>query len=84
MPLHRNPEIMVTRMEDEVVLLNPSNREIFTLNKTGVIVWDHIERGTDQIVIAVCDAFNVDPDGAKRDVEELVEELSSRGLAREP
>lgn len=82
MPLKRNPEIMVTRMEDEIVLLDPATREIFTLNPTGVIVWDHIEAGTDEIVGRVCEEFDVDPAVAKRDVNELVKELQSRGLAK--
>ncbi|NNE33932.1 MAG: PqqD family protein, partial [Rhodothermales bacterium] len=55
-----NPDVVSTEMDDEEsVLLDLTTRHYFTLNPTGVVIWDRICAGDDMdgIVEAVVSEF---------------------------
>ena len=81
---HRNPEVIATDLDDELVLLHPSTRAVFTLNDTGRTVWQHLDepRDLDTLVAAVTAAFAVDTTTAHTDVTRLLGELTAADLAR--
>ena len=78
--LIRNPTVVSTELPGELVLLDPASGRLFTLNETGVVLWTEIEHGLDHVVEAVCARFEIDADTARRDLDELVDELSAAGL----
>ena len=79
-----NTDVIATDLDDELVILNPATRALFTLNETGRIVWTGIVAGTplDAIVANVVSEFAVDPDQARTDITGLIDDLIAADLAR--
>jgi hypothetical protein len=80
----RNPDVLDTRIDDEVVLLHPSTQQMFVLNETGAVLWDQIEAGADLdvIVTAITSTFEVDDAVARADAAELLGQLADADLVR--
>lgn len=76
----RNPAVLTTELDRELVLLDPRTRNMFTLNETGMVVWSAIDTGPDATIDAVVAAFAVDREVAEADVAELVAGLAGAGL----
>jgi predicted RNase H-like nuclease len=76
----RNPDVIETDLGDELVLLDPKTRAMFTLNATGREVWRHAEDELDQIVSALTTSFAITADRARGDIVALIAELTSAGL----
>ena len=76
----RNPAVIATELEGETVLLQPSTRDLFTLNETGQVVWGAIEDGMDAVVARLTRDFAVPADTARADALELVAVLAGAGL----
>lgn len=57
-------------------------RGIYVLNPTGAFVWDNLTEAqtAESLAQKVCDAFDVAPEDASRDVEELLDLLIRQGL----
>jgi hypothetical protein len=57
---------------------------IYTLNETGSLIWQLIDGrlGIGPIVEAVCQAYEITPEEAGRDVLEFVVSLETAGLVR--
>ena len=55
---------------------------IFTLNEVGATIWRLIDgtRTADDIALAVVEAFEVEPEQARRDVEEFLASLTEAGM----
>jgi Coenzyme PQQ synthesis protein D (PqqD) len=76
-----NPEILVTDLEDELVLLNPRTQAMFTLNGTGRVVWQNLGKvSPEAIAEKITEAFEVDLETAQKDTDALLETLKAAGL----
>jgi Coenzyme PQQ synthesis protein D (PqqD) len=76
-----NPEILVTDLEDELVLLNPRTQAMFTLNGTGRMVWQNLGKvSPEAIAEKITEAFEVDLETAQKDTDALLETLKAAGL----
>ncbi len=76
-----NPEIIVTELEDELVLLNPRTQAMFTLNGTGKIIWQNLgKHSAEEIAVKITDAFEIDLETAASDTKNLLETLEAAGL----
>ena len=80
-----HPRVLLTKLGDESgVLLHLDSKNYYTLNPTGVFVWERmVERGgadAAALVDDLLDAFDVDREQAASDVGTLLEELKSEGL----
>ena len=55
---------------------------IYTLNDVGATIWNLIDgtRTADDIALAVVEAFEVEPEQARRDVEEFLASLAEAGM----
>ena len=55
---------------------------IYTLNDVGATIWKLIDgtRTADDIALAVVEAFEVEPEQARRDVEEFLASLTEAGM----
>ncbi len=80
MSVRRDPAVLVTELEDELVLLHPTSRAMFTLSATGQVVWKALDGGVDAAIDAVTTAFDVDREVATADVYELIGALAAAGL----
>lgn len=68
--------VIETDLENEMVLLHPKNREMYSLNETGRIIWKSLEaHGLDGAVNQVTNTFDIDIDQAKKDAEALLADL---------
>lgn len=79
-----NPRVLLTRLADGTgVLLHLDTKLYFTLNETGVFVWDQLEGGAadvDALVAALLEEFDVDEATARADVDVLVQQLQAEKL----
>lgn len=86
MPTYRvNPAVIETDLGEELILLDPATREMFSLNATGRLVWQALAgggRGLDRIVEQIVAAFEVDADRARADVDALIARLARAGLVQ--
>jgi hypothetical protein len=82
--ISRVREIRYKEMEARSVLLDLHSGSYYTLNELGNFIWGMLNgsRSTLQIVEAVTDAYEVDPDAATKDTEALIRHLMEEGLVR--
>jgi hypothetical protein len=57
---------------------------IYTLNELGTLIWQHIDgkNTVTQIVDAICSAYDVTAEEAKKDALEFLKSLETGGLIR--
>jgi hypothetical protein len=80
--LRRARSVASQTLDGEGVLLHLASGTYFTLNETGTFVWDLLarERTPAELLEALVDAFEVDRETARLDLDELLEDLAARGL----
>lgn len=79
-----NIDVIATDLDNELVILNPATRALFTLNETGRVVWTGLveDMSFDVIVANVVSEFTVDPEQARADITRLIDDLIAADLAR--
>lgn len=82
-----NDRALLTRLADGTgVLLDLETKFYFTLNETGVFVWDTLadesKRSVDAVVAALLEAFEVDESVARADVEAVLDALTEHRLLK--
>ncbi len=77
-----NDEIAYRVIDEEAVLLNPVDNRIHLLNEVATFVWKLLAepQSIDDIVSAVCREFDVDPERARSDIDELRVQMLEKGL----
>ncbi|GGJ76995.1 hypothetical protein GCM10008939_21340 [Deinococcus aquiradiocola] len=77
-----HPDVLVTDLDDELVLLHPLRSEMFSLNAAGGVIWRALPGTAEALVAALTDAFDVTTAEAEADVDALLRELAARDLVR--
>jgi hypothetical protein len=69
-------------VEGEIVAVDVQTSEYLVINRTGAVLWRALEAGAtaDQLAGRLVDRFDVERGAARRDVDEFVATLASRGL----
>jgi hypothetical protein len=82
MKLSASPGVIFEELEGEVVLLHLQGGRYYKLNESGARIWALIQEHGDaeKVQTALTSEYEVEADVARRDVERIVEELTSRGL----
>lgn len=77
-----NPDVVFKRLGERMVLIHLETNQIFELNSTGARIWELLEAGTpeDDIFERLSAEFEVAPEQLKRDLNDLLRELTSQGL----
>ncbi|HEU4743278.1 MAG TPA: PqqD family protein [Meiothermus sp.] len=73
------PGLLETPLEDELVLLDTATRQMYSLNRTGGIVWRNLadpQRAEEELARA----YGIPPEQAEADVRALLERLLARDL----
>jgi hypothetical protein len=87
-PFKTHPDVVVTELdgENESVLLHLGTKKYYTLNETGVRIWQLLGDGcaVGEITHKICAEYDVSSASAEKSVSELIrslleEELLSRG-----
>lgn len=73
-------DMVVTDLQDEVVLLDPRSVEMYSLAAVGRLIWQALPGTPEQVSEQVAAAYDIDPQQALEDVRNLLEELSAAGL----
>jgi glutathionylspermidine synthase len=70
------------RLREELVLMNLETGAYYTLNETGIIIWEGLvaERAGEDIVEEMVDQFEADRETIIADFERLINELADQGL----
>lgn len=80
--MRRSDKAMARRVGDEIVILDVDSGRYFGLNEVGAFIWDRIEPGVDraELIAAVVAAYDVDTQQAEGDINDLLSDLTDRGL----
>lgn len=91
MKYRQAPNIVARRLGEETLLVPVKGnladmRQVFTLNATAEAVWQALAAplDLDGIVARLCEAFHVEEATARADAQELLEQMSARGLVQTP
>jgi hypothetical protein len=67
----------------EMMIMSATDSTLFSLNETATLIWQAADGKTSLAEIVenrICQEYNVEPEVAYQDAEDLVEELASLGI----
>ncbi|HEV2102858.1 MAG TPA: PqqD family protein [Candidatus Acidoferrum sp.] len=79
----RSSQTAARLLGDEMVIMSAGDSRVFSLNQVATVIWEAADGRTplDEIIAdRVCAKFEVAPQIALKDAEELVQELASQGI----
>ena len=70
------------RLDEEVLVVDPRTRSVHLLNPTATRVWELLQTTTTQsrLIEVLCAEFEAPADAIRRDLEQLLVDLSAKGL----
>lgn len=81
-----SPDVVFQELDGELVLVHLRTNRIYSLNETGARLWALLSSG--HAVAGICEElereFEVDPVSLKREVAELLADLTREGLVIDP
>jgi hypothetical protein len=83
MYIARSPRIAARMLGKEMLVMSAQGSTLFTLNPTATVLWQAADGATplDEIVERrICAEFDVKPEDAMRDAEELADKLAKHGI----
>ena len=82
--ISRARDVRYKEMDAKSVLLDLNSGSYYTLNELGNFIWGMLDgkRNAAQITEAVINSYEVDRDGASKDVGALIHRLKEEGLVR--
>lgn len=81
----RASRVAARMVGDEMMIMSGADSTLFTLNPTAAALWqgaDGVTPLVDIVAQRICTRFDVEPDVALRDAEELVRDLARHGILR--
>jgi hypothetical protein len=79
----RSKQVAARMLGGEMMIMSATDSTLFSLNETASAIWQAADGSTplNEIVErAVCSEFDVPPEEALKDAEELVRDLASHGI----
>jgi len=79
----RSSQTAARLLGDEMVIIPAGDSRVFSLNEVATVIWEAADGRTplDEIISnRVCAKFDVAPQVALEDAEELVQELAGKGI----
>ena len=79
-----DPDVLVKRVGDEIVLVHLETNRIFELNRTAAFLWDALATGSTQAELEerLALEFDVERDELAREIDELLGQFTSERLIR--
>jgi hypothetical protein len=80
--ISRGPALAYRMLGDETIVMSAGDSTLFSLDEIASFIWQKADGRTplSVIVAAICDEYEVTPDVARRDADEFIGGLASRGL----
>lgn len=71
-------------LHGEVAILNLKSGIYYGLDRVGLFIWDRLKksRSFNELLAAVLEQYQVDPDACRKDLTMLIEDLNKAGLIR--
>lgn len=77
----RGPTLAYRMLGGETIIMSAGDSTLFSLDEVGSFIWQKADgRTLDSIAADICEEYDVTPEVARRDAEEFVAALVSRGL----
>jgi len=76
----RNPDIAWRTVEGHCILIHNTLGEVMVLNEIGTYVWEHVEEGMDAVVDGIVENYEVEPETARIDVQQFIDDLMKSDL----
>lgn len=73
-------EVLTTDLGDELVLMEPVRSVMFSLNESGRLLWQTLPADETRLTEVLRDAYGLDAEQARRDVQVWLRDLSERAL----
>jgi len=75
-------DVMISRVEDEIVLLNLESEQYFALDDIGARVWELLSEygSTDIVIEQISTEYDVEPEVIRGDLTKLLADLKEAGL----
>lgn len=85
MQFTRNPDLIATEMDGELVMMSVERGEYFGLKGIGSRIWTLLEQPQtlDQLVNQVCQEFKVEADVCRQDLTRFTQQMLDKGLLRQ-
>lgn len=85
MQFTRNPDLIATEMDGELVMMSVERGEYFGLKGIGSRIWALLEQPQtlDQLVSQVCQEFKVEADVCRQDLTRFTQQMLDKGLLRQ-
>lgn len=77
-----DPDVLVTDLGDELILMHAGRGLMYGLNATGRAAWLALPATTEAVGTALSKAFAVAPDQAQDDARTLLADLAAQGMVR--
>lgn len=77
-----NPDVLVTDLGDELVLMHPGRSEMFSLNATGRLLWQGLPAAPETLAGLLTSQYGLDISQAQADAEAVLTDLQARDLVR--
>jgi len=81
--ISRSAAVAARELGGEMMIMSATDSTLFSLNETATIIWNAADGQTPLTEIVegkICQEFNVQPEEAYRDAQELVEQLAALGI----
>ena len=80
------PSVLAAHLGDASVLLDLDTKPYFRRNETAAVIWRALEHSprVEAIIRALVEEFEVTEDEARLSLEQLVDDLRSKGLVLAP
>jgi Coenzyme PQQ synthesis protein D (PqqD) len=81
--ISRSNSVAARELGGEMMIMSATDSTLFSLNETATIIWQAADGKTpltEIVELRICREFDVEPEEAYRDAEELVQELARLGI----
>ncbi|PTA67192.1 PqqD family protein [Deinococcus arcticus] len=78
-----DPEVLVTDLGDELILMHAGRSLMYSLNATGRAAWLALPATTQGVGAALSAAFQVPAAQAEQDAHTLLVDLATQGMVRQ-
>ena len=78
----RNDEILVSKVDDDLVMMDVANGRYFGLDSVGASLWGQLDeaRSMEELTNNLCTVYQVSTEQCSRDIEPFLKMLLEKGL----
>jgi hypothetical protein len=80
--LRRNPEMVFSNMDDEIVLMSVENSEYYGLDPVGSRIWELLvnSKKFSELITVLLEEYDVSPEECRRDMTAFLIDLAEKKI----